>query len=167
LLNACAAAIDKNKNPEGYDECLNENLIVSANNTDNLIKLVDSIVDNINKEDSIMGGTKGYTTFQLFNTSYFNQMEEIFYKYIIPVGDNFASLVREDLDNYLTERKILVLILVCVLGAIMIIYSLIFGIIFINQLIHYLSVSRCIMKIIPTSVIISTQELENWIENKY
>ena len=167
LLNACAAAIDKNKKPEEYDECLNENLIVSANNTDNLIKLVDSIVDNINKEDSIMGGTKGYTTFQLFNTSYFNQMEEIFYKYIIPVGDNFALLVREDLDNYLTERKILVLILVCVLGAIMIIYSLIFGIIFINQLIHYLSVSRCIMKIIPTSVIISTQELENWIENKY
>jgi hypothetical protein len=167
LLNACAAAIDKNKNPEGYDECLNENLIVSANNTDNLIKLVDSIVDNINKENDILNGTKGYTTFQLFNTSYFNQMEEIFYKYIIPVGDNFASLVREDLDNYLTERKILVLILVCVLGAIMIIYSLIFGIIFINQLIHYLSVSRCIMKIIPTSVIISTQELENWIENKY
>ena len=167
LLNACAAAIDKKKQPEEYDECLNENLIVSANNTDNLIKLVDSIVDNINKENDILNGTKGYTTYQLFNTSYFNQMEEIFYKYIIPVGDNFAALVREDLDNYLTERKILVLILVCVLGAIMIIYSLIFGIIFINQLIHYLSVSRCIMKIIPTSVIISTQELENWIENKY
>ena len=167
LLNACAAAIDKKKQPEEYDECLNENLIVSANNTDNLIKLVDSIVDNINKENDILNGTKGYTTYQLFNTSYFNQMEEIFYKYIIPVGDNFAALVKEDLDNYLTERKILVLILVCVLGAVMIIYSLIFGIIFINQLIHYLSVSRCIMKIIPTSVIISTQELENWIENKY
>ena len=167
LLNACAAAIDKNKNPEEYDECLNENLIVSANNTDNLIKLVGSIVDNIYKENNILNGTEGYTTFQLFNTTYFNQMEEIFYKYIIPVGDYFAALVREDLDNYLTERKILVLILVCVLGAIMIIYSLIIGIIFINQLIHYLSVSRCIMKIIPTSVIISTQELENWIENKY
>ena len=169
LLNACASAIDKEKQPGKYDECLNENLIVSANNTDNLIKLVDSIVDNIYKEDSMLIGseTVGYHRFQLFNTSYFNQMEEIFYKYIIPVGDNFASLVRDDLDNYLTERKVLVLILVCVLGAIMIIYSLIFGIIFINQLIHYLSVSRCIMKIIPTSVIISTQDLENWIENKY
>jgi len=169
LLNACASAIDKEKQPGKYDECLNENLIVSANNTDNLIKLVDSIVDNIYKEDSMLIGseTVGYHRFQLFNTSYFNQMEEIFYKYIIPVGDNFASLVRDDLDNYLTERKVLVLILVCVLGAIMIIYSLIFGIIFINQLIHYLSVSRCVMKIIPTSVIISTQELETWIENKY
>ena len=169
LLNACAAAIDRNTNEDEYNLCLNENLIVSANNTDNLIKLVESIVDNIYKEDKmrIENKTEGYTKYQLFNTSYFNQMEHIFYKYIIPVGDNFAKLVKDDLDRYLTERKILVMILVCVLGAIMIVYSLIFGIIFINQLIHYLSVSRCIMKIIPTSVIISTQDLENWIENKY
>ena len=169
LLNACAAAIDKNEHEEEYNLCLNENLIVSANNTDNLIKLVDSIVDNIYKEDkmNIENKTEGYTKYQLFGKSYFNQMELIFYKYIIPVGDNFARLVNEDLDHYLTERKILVLILVCVLGAIMLVYSLIFGIIFINQLIHYLSVSRCIMKIIPTSVMISTQDLEKWIENKY
>ena len=169
LLNACGAAIDIDTNKKEYDECLNENLIISANNTDNLIKLVESIVDNIYKEDGmrVKNSTVGYERYQLFNTSYFNQMEEIFYKYIIPVGDNFAKLVNEDLDNYLTERKILVLILVFVLAAIMIVYSIIYGIILINQLIHYLSVSRCVMKIIPTSVIISTQDLENWIENKY
>ena len=167
LLNACAAAIDKNKEKDKYDECLKENLIISANNTDNLIKLVENIVDNIYKEDIMNKNNASYIRYSLFNTLYFNQMEEIFYKYIIPVGDNFAKLVNNDLDNYLSERKIMVLILVCVLGAIMIIYCLIFGIIFINQLIHYLSVSRCIMKIIPTSVIISTQDLENWIENKY
>jgi len=169
LLNACAAAIDKNTDEEKYNECLNENLIVSANNTDNLIKLVDNIVNNIYKEDEMNRKNESLSNirYELFNTSYFNQMEEIFYKYIIPVGDNFAKLVNSDLDSYLSERKIMVLILVCVLGAIMIIYCLIFGIIFINQLIHYLSVSRCVMKIIPTSVIISTQDLENWIENKY
>ena len=168
LLNACAAAIDSTTQVEEYQECLNENLIISANNTDNLIKLVEDIVDNIYKEYGmkIKNDTR-YLQYSLFNTSYFNQMEEIFYKYIIPVGDNFANLVNEDLDNYLSERKILVLILTCVLGTIMIIYCLIFGIIFINQLIHYLSVSRCVMKIIPTSVIISTQDLETWIENKY
>ena len=131
--------------------------------------MVESIVDNIYKEDKMRteNKTEGYTKYQLFSTSYFNQMELIFYKYIIPVGDIFAKLVNEDLDHYLTERKILVLILLCALEAIMIVNSLIFGIIFINQLIHYLSASRCIMKIIPTSVIISTPDLENWIENKY
>ena len=107
LLNACAAAIDKNINEQEYNECLNENLIISANNTDNLIKLVDSIVDNIYKEDRmrIKNKTIGYERYQLFNTSYFNQMEEIFYKYIIPVGDNFAKLVNEDLNHYLSEKK--------------------------------------------------------------
>ena len=167
LLNACAAAIDKINQEEEYNEWLNENLIISANNTDNLIKLIEDIVDNIYKHDSMNNRVKGYSKYDLFNTSYFNQMEEIFYKYIIPVGDNFAQLVNEDLENYLSEKKIMVLILVCILGIIVILYCLIFGIIFINQLIHYLSVSRCVMKIIPTSVIISTQDLENWIENKY
>jgi hypothetical protein len=169
LLNACAAAIDKNTHEDKYNECLEESLIVSANNTDNLIKLVSSIVDNIYTEHemNLQSIDSDNNTFLLFSTSYFNQMEEIFYKYIIPVGDNFAKLVNEDLDHYLTEKKVLVLILVCVLGAIMVIYSLIYGVIFINQLVHYLSVSRCVMKIIPTSVIISTPDLENWIENKY
>ena len=169
LLNACAAAIDRTKDEAKYEQCLEEPLIVSANNTDNLIKLVEDIVENIYKEDLMNNpnGTRETNLFDLFNTSYFNQMEEIFYKYIIPVGDNFANLVNNDLDNYLSEKKILVMLLVFVLGIIMIIYALIFGVIFINQLIHYLSVSRCIMKIIPTSVIISTQELETWIENKY
>ena len=167
LLNACASAIDRNKEKEKYEECLNENLIVSANSTDNLINIIEDIVENIYKEYSMKYKQEGFNSFQLFNTSYFNQMEEIFYKYIIPVGDNFAKLVKEDLDHYLTENKIMVLILVCILGVIIIIYCLIFGIIFINQLIHYLCVSRCIMKIIPTSVIIATQDLENWIENKY
>ena len=167
LLNACAAAIDKNTQEQKYNECLNENLIVSANNTDNLIKLVEDIVDNIYKEYTMNYHEESFNTFQLFNTSYFNQMEEIFYKYIIPVGDIFAKLVNDDLEHYLNENKIMVLILVCILGIIVIIYCLIFGIIFINQLIHYLSVSRCVMKIIPTSVIIATQDLENWIENKY
>ena len=49
----------------------------------------------------------------------------------------------------------------------MIIYCFYLMIFFVKKLVNYLSVSRCIMKIIPTSVIISTQELETWIENKY
>ena len=53
------------------------------------------------------------------------------------------------------------------MGVFTIFFCLLFGIVFINELIHHLSVSRIILKIIPTSVIISTQALENWIENKY
>ena len=104
---------------------------------------------------------------ELFNTTFFTQVEEIFYNYIIPVGDFFSSIVINDLDNYLGDKKNIVVILVIVLVVVMIIYCLVFGIIFTNQLVHYLSISRQIMKIIPTSVIIATQDLETWIENKY
>lgn len=102
---------------------------------------------------------------QLFNTSYFNDMEYIFYQYIIPVGDKFAEISENNLEQYLIDRRNLVAVLVICLGVLMILYCLIFGVIFINQVIHYLSVSRCVMKIIPTTVIIGTHELETWIEN--
>ena len=85
----------------------------------------------------------------------------------MPVGNNFADIATTDLNNYLKKKKILIILLILLLFIFMIIYCLFLGITLIKQLIHYLSVSRCIMKIIPSSVIINTQELENWIENKY
>ena len=104
---------------------------------------------------------------ELFNTTFFTQVEEIFYNYIIPVGDFFSSIVTNDLDNYLGEKKNIVVILIIVLVVLVIVYCLVFGIIFVNQLVHYLSISRQITKIVPTSVIIATQDLEAWLENEY
>ena len=167
LLNACASAIDRTTNPEQYDKCMNNTLIKSANNTDNLIKIIDNNVEKIYKEYLTSNNTDANNHTELFNLQFFSQIEEIFYNYIIPVGDYFSRIVNSDLDNYLGDKKGIVIILVIVLVVVMILYSLVFGIIFVNQLVHYLSISRCIMKIIPTSVIIATQDLETWIENKY
>lgn len=167
LLNACASAIDRTTNPEQYVKCMNNTLIKSANNTDNLIKIIDNNVEKIYKEYLTSNNTDANNHTELFNLQFFSQIEEIFYNYIIPVGDYFSRIVNSDLDNYLGDKKGIVIILVIVLVVVMILYSLVFGIIFVNQLVHYLSISRCIMKIIPTSVIIATQDLETWIENKY
>ena len=167
LLNACASAIDKDTQKETYDKCMNNRLIKSANNTDNLIKIIENNVQKIYKDYRTSNNTGANNHTELFNTEFFTQVEEIFYNYIIPVGDYFSRIVNNDLDNYLGDKKGTVILLVIVLVVIMILYSLIFGIIFTNQLVHYLSISRCIMKIIPTSVIIATQDLETWIENKY
>ena len=167
LLDACAASMEVDKTDEEYIDCVNDTLIISANNTDNLIKLINDLVENIYKEYHMDKNSSDYFKQKLFNTSYFQQMEEIFYKYIIPVGDIFAKLVREDYNEFLKNKKTLITILVICLGIIMFIYCFFLGIFFVQKLVHYLSVSRCVMKIIPTSVIISTQELETWIENKY
>ena len=167
LLDACAASMEAKNTDENYLNCKNDTLIISANNTDNLIKLIDDLVENIRKEYEMDKNEEGYFKQKLYNTSYFQQMEEIFYKFIIPVGDIFAKLVQNDLSIFLKTQKTLITILVICLGIIMFIYCLYLGIFFVRKLVHYLSVSRCVMKIIPTSVIISTQELETWIENKY
>ena len=162
LLNACAAAI-KDKESQKYHDCMNDTLIVSANNTDNLLKLIDDLVDSIKKEYEMNKDDKR----NLFNTSYFRQIEYMFYNYIFDVGDNFAEVATDDLNIYLDRGNIIVILIAVVVGIATSVYCLIFGVILIRRLIHHLSVSRCIMKIIPTSVIISTQELETWIENKY
>ena len=167
LLNACASAIDKDEKEAEYNKCMNNTLIKSANNTDNLSKIIENNVQKIYKQYVTSQNTEANNHTELFNTTFFTQVEEIFYNYIIPVGDFFSSIVIKDLDNYLGDKKNIVVILVIVLVVVMILYCLVFGIIFVNQLVHYLSISRQIMKIIPTSVIIATQDLETWIENKY
>ena len=163
LLDACAASIDNETDSDTYNECMNDNLIISANNTDNLLKLIDDLVDSIKKEYEMNQDDKK----NLFNTTYFKQIEYMYYNYIFNVGDNFADVVTKDLNSYLSERQLIVIFIAVIIGVVIIIYCLVFGIILIGRLVHHLSVSRCIMKIIPTSVIISTQELETWIENKY
>jgi len=162
LLDACSAAI-KDKESEEYNKCSKDNLIISANNTDNLLKLIDDLVDSIIKESQMNQDDKK----NLFNTTYFRQIEYMFYNYIFSVGDNFAEAVTNNLNTYLYERNLVIILSSIIIGVITFIYCAIYGVILIKRLVHHLSVSRCIMKIIPTSVIISTPELETWIENKY
>ena len=172
LFNACGAALDEEKEPEKYQKCKNDIIIINSNNTDNLIKLIDDFVHNIKKEYEmeISIRNNNYSNFNkksLYNLTYFRNIEYIFYNYIYTVGDNFENIIIKDFDKYLLNNKIINSIVVICIGIGNIIFFLIFEIILLNNLIHYLSVSRCIMKIIPTSIIISTQELEDWIESKY
>ena len=173
LLNACGAVIDIEDDPIEYNKCLNDTLIISGNNTDSLIRVISDIVNNIKKEYFIRieNNKENIDTttikLDLFETDYFQLMERIFYKYILPVGNNFEKIVTSDLNNFLNNSKTLIIMLLLILIILIIIYCIFLRITLIRQLIHYLSISRCIMKIIPTSVIINTQELESWIENKY
>jgi hypothetical protein len=161
-LNACGA-IYENENDEKYLECMNDILIASANNTDNILKLINDWVDNIHKEDNMNNDDRR----NLFNTTYFKQIEYMFFKFIINVNDVFQNVVKKELKHYLQYKKYDLYIIEIFMGVLTMIFCFVFGFFFINKLVHHLSVSRIILKIIPTSVIISTHELETWIENKY
>ena len=177
LLNACGAVYKSNDDQSDqleYDNCINDTLIISGNNTNSLIRLIGDLYDNIKKEYYIKieknnGNNKDISNIKLglYATDYFQLMEKIYYKYISPIGKNFAEFITIDLNHFLNANKILIILLIIFFILLIVIFCIFFGITLINNLIHYLSVSRCIIKIIPTSVIINTQELESWIENKY
>ena len=168
LLNACGAAIDEEKDSENYQNCLIDSIITSANNTDNLIKLIENYVDFIKKEYEIKNNIESnYNKMNLFNSIYFAKIEYIYFKYIYSIEGIFNNLMENEMKNYLEVNAFFVRFLVISVGVLNIFYCLIFGIIIIKKLINYLTISRCIMKIIPISAILTSQELETWIENKY
>jgi len=168
LLNACSAAFNKEREFDEYNNCLNDMTIKMANNTDNLIKLINELIFNIKKkyEFSYMENYY-YNKRDLFNSSSYSEIEKMFFKYLINVPKSFIIYAANDLYDYLFQKLIIVIILIVIFIVSSIIYCLITRISLIKKIIHNLKVSRCIMKIIPTSIIISTPELETWIENKY
>ena len=175
LLNACKSVykIDSTE----YLNCMNDELVQSANNTDSLLKLIDETVDNLYKEREMNennekyilnnGNIVNFSSIYLFESEKFFDLETVLYKYIAPVSDNFAKICISSLSLYLKNKKNIVVLLIVIFCIMVILLCLYMAFCFVNKLIHLLSVSRCILKIIPTTVINNTQELENWIENKY
>ena len=172
-LNACGAVfMDENL----IKECLEDEIIQSGNNTESLLKLVSEIVDNIYKDFEMKNGTnikmidgseKKFKNIYLFESDSFKDLEYVFYKYIAPVSNNFADLCIDSLKDYLGVKKQLVVVLIVFFCLIIFGFSCYIGFFFVSKLVYLLSVSRCILKIIPVSVINNTQELETWIESKY
>ena len=164
LLNACKTAFT-NETSEEYLECssYNNSLILAAINTENLLKLIDDLIFNIKN------GLDSNTPLKkiLFSSTDYNQMDTIFFRYFLTVEKNFVDCILIDLNDSLNSFYVTSLILLASFGAIIIIYYITSRILLIRNLIHHLSISRMIMKIIPTSVIISTPDLETWIESKY
>jgi len=168
LLNACSAAINPETAKELYEACLSDSIIINANNTHNLMKLIEIYADNLKKEYEIYSNIDpNFKKIQLFNSTNFKDMEYIFIFYILSVADIFKETIVNSLNEFLSNEEKLISFLIITFGIAIFICCIIFGIILIKRLVHYICISNCIIKIIPISVIFGTQELETWIENKY
>jgi len=168
LLNACSAAINPELQKEIYEACLSDSIIINANNTNNLIKLIEIYVGNIKKEYEMNSNIDpNYKKIKLFNSTNFKNMEYIFIAYILTVPDIFRETIVINLNWFLSSEEMAISILIILLGIVIFLCCIIFGILLIKKLVHYLCISNCIIKIIPISVIFGTQELETWIESKY
>jgi hypothetical protein len=173
LLNACLVIYDSNTTE--YNTCMADTMIKSANNTDSLLKLMDETVSIIQKDremktgnNIISNGTSvKFSDKYLYETNFFNELEGVFYKYVTPISDKFAVVVENSLNDYLETKKITIIIMVVIFAIVIMLFAVYVIFLFIQRLIHLLSVSRFILRIIPTTVITNTNELESWIESKY
>ena len=175
LLNACKSAFDIRSME--FEKCSNDKIIKSANNTESLLKIIEDYIDSLEREIIINENNVNYSlsngiivsfsNIYIFELDYFKNLEKIFYKYIVPVSDNFASICISSLSSYLKYKRNIVILLTILFCVMVIFLCLYISFYFVKKLIRLLRVSRSILKIIPVFVINNTQELEILIENKY
>ena len=183
MQNACLAAVKLNESNFGkdiqlnikniyeddnYKQCMNDILVKSANNTEGLIQLVDNKVKIIRNEIEINKNTnESFHPCEMYSNNNFYVFEKVFYKYLVIISDNFSYVITQGYEEHLNKMVkrltiIMIVFVICILIA-----SIYIGVFYIQTLVHLLSVSRCILKIIPTAIISSTPELEMWIEASY
>ena len=171
MLDVCKAIYEENTTQ--FEYCLNDIIIKSANSTESLLKIIDELVESLEKDIEIYtgdnytlmdGNVVEFKNYHLYESSMFYNLEAIFYKYICLISNNFAKVFISSLLSFLKKKKNIVVLLTSTFMAIVMALCVYFSFIFIKKLICLICVSRCILKIIPTSVITNTQELENWME---
>ena len=176
LVNACQFLYDEETEAELYEICMENKLVKSANNSDSLIKLIDETVDILYEDIEVYssktvklnnGSDVPFFKSFLYSTDSFFDLETVFYNFVAPISNNFSDICKRSLNKYLNEKKDIVFSLIIIYGILITFICLYIEIFYIKKLIHFLSVSRLILKIIPTMVINNTPELETWIESKY
>ena len=180
MANACKAAFniteyetmdetsDKIEKEPLYIQCMNDVLIKSGNNTEGLHQLIENKVHLIRNDIALYSKKDPtFSSFQMFSGNSFYVAENAFYRYMIKINDNFEIVIKKGLKKHLEEMFDIIVIIMVVFACSIILIGFYIGLFHIKKLIQLLSISHCVVKIIPTNVINNTQELENWIENKY
>ena len=181
--NACLAAFNLNQNVESkelkfdyniiyndvnYQSCMNDIVVKSANNTEGLIQLVDNKIKIIRNEIAINKQyNQQFLPYEMYDNDNFYIIEKVFYNYLIYISDNFSLVIQRGFEENVEKLIHLLTTIMIVFGICIFITAIYIGVIYVKTLVHLLSVSRCILKIIPTVIISSTPELESWIEASY
>ena len=163
LLNACGSVYDYNT--DEYNNCIKEPIVELINNTDAFIDFIDEKVANLLYEyESNSMINPNYSSFDLFSSMTFAVLENIYYTYVIPVIDRLDEVILDDVNKELSKNKNTAIIVILLLMFSMIIFIIYVKFRFLKKIDYFLQISKCIVKIIPSSMISTNQDLENWLE---
>ena len=163
LKDACGAAGYEN-DEEKYKKCLENDFVRKLNNTDAFLDLILEEVNNLIFE--LANNLEFYdnNSLGLFTSNNFEQLEEAYYYYIVPSLNIVDNKIREGFQDLFDNYQKYILIISSVFLFCLVVFIIYIKIFFIPTIIHMLNISKCIIRIIPTSIISENQDLENWLE---
>ena len=166
VVDSCKALMQEKQDNSTAFICIKDQIAQTGNNTYNLMKILENKINNIYNLDSMKSNQPEHSRISLFKSDEYQKIEHIFHFYVEKLNDVISQVIKSNLISYLSDKKRIIIILVSCLIIVQILYFFIFMGIYIPRLIHFIAVSRSVIKIIPTPIIMVTQELEKWIESK-
>jgi len=144
--------------------CKNDIVIKSANNTLSLISLIKDSIYNLNKNITLQTSDNKLNEFSSDN---FRMIEYIYFNYLNKVYPNMEYYIELALENFSFKIQIFIVTFMILFTFLIFFFALYIYLVYVKSLIHMLSISRCVLRVIPTNVIYDTPKLEAWIENKF
>ena len=163
LLNACRSMYKEGS--EEYILCYNNKLVRSINNTEGFLNYLSEIVNNLKFEyyQNILINSEFLSEY-LTQSENYNLMETILYYYIEPAISHIDVALQKSFLNMLEKKKNETTIVFVVFIIALFIFFVYVYFIFIPNFEYLLDVSNSILKIIPTNIISSSQDMENWLD---
>ena len=163
IIDICGCAYDKND--ELFEICKQQELPNSLNNTADLIDyILNKVNDLISEAHYSLSIDSSYNIKNTFGSSTFSSLEESFYSYLIPVTDRINYSILKSMENMIYQKRKIIIFLIYFFNIGVLIFILYVKYGFMVTFEYLLSISKCVIKIIPSSMICSNQDLEDWLE---
>ena len=165
--DVCKATFETDS--ENFNNCENDSMINSyVNNTNSLF---DCIKDNVDAMMQLLNtyvrNDESYEPMNLFANENLKKIEYLYYNYLVYISDNIAVVTLNNQKTKLNSKKKTALTIYILVIVQVVIYSFIIWVFFLKRIVYLLTITRSVLRIIPISVLSSTQELVYWIEDSF
>ena len=154
---------------EDFNNCQNDSIINSyVNNTDSLYNCIKDNVDAMMQLlNTYIQNDSSYEPMNLFSNENYNKIEYLYYNYLVYISDNIALVTLNNQKTKLNSKKKTALTIYILVIVQVVIYSFIIWVFFLKSIVYVLTITRSVLRIIPITVLYSTQELVYWIEDSF
>ena len=163
IIDICGSAYEVND--DNYKKCKEKDLPNSLNNTSDLLDYISNkVIDLVSEASYNLVNDYTYNIKNTFGSYTFSTLEESFYSYLLPVTNRMNNAILKSMHTMVKseKNKIIIIIIFFNIGVLIFILYVKYG--FMRTFEYLLSISKCVIKIIPSSMISSNQDLENWLE---